>query len=349
MIKIEEIAKRWEGFAIDDINLEIHDGEYFVVLGPTGAGKTLLLELIAGFHTPDKGKIYIDGEDATEKPPYERKIGFVYQDYMLFPNMNVYENIAYGLKINKMNESEVDAIVKKFARMLHIEKILHRSPAKLSGGEQQRVAIARALAIKPKILLLDEPLAALDEMLRFEIMKEMKEINRKLGITFIHVTHSKEEAMILADRIAVMNNGRILQVGKPEEIFRKPKSKFMAEFVGVENIFRGTARTKNGLTIFNAGNIKIYSSIPFEGEGYASIRPEDIILSKNEIKSSARNCIKGVIKKIEDIGRLIRIEVECNGIPFIVNVTREAADEIELNIGKDVYLIFKAQNVNLFR
>jgi len=349
MIKIEGLAKKWNGFAIDGVNLEIEDGEYFVILGPTGAGKTLLLELIAGFHEPDEGKIYIDGKDVTELPPYERKIGFVYQDYMLFPNMSVYDNIAYGLRINKMDEDEIEEIVKKYARLLGIQPILHREPLRLSGGEQQRVAIARALAIQPKILLLDEPLAALDEMLRQKIMREMKEINRKLGITFIHVTHSREEAMILADRIAVINEGKIIQIGKPEEIFRKPKTTFMAEFVGVENIFKGVAKQKDGLTLFNAGNVEMYAAMPFKGECYASIRPEDIILSESAIKSSARNCIKGEIKKMEDIGKLIRVAVDCNGLQFIVNVTREAASELKLSIGKEIFLIFKAQNVNLFR
>jgi len=348
MIRIEGMGKNWGNFSLRNISLEIYDGEYFVILGPTGAGKTLLLETIAGFHQPDYGKIYMNEKDVTFLPPNERGIGFVYQDYMLFPHMTVMNNIAYGLKMRDMEEEEIVRRVEKLARMLKIEHILERYPHSLSGGEQQRVALARALAIEPHILLLDEPLSAMDEMLKEKIMEDLKKINRESGITFIHVTHSRSDAIILADRMAVMNNGEIIQVGKTGEIFRKPESKFVAEFVGVENLFEGEAKRRDGITIFRTEGMEIYSSMAVEGRAYASIRPEEIIISREKIESSARNCMEGVVKEMVDMGNLIRVNVDC-GVTFMVNITHESMDEMHISVGDRVYLIFKAQNVHLFK
>ncbi|HHO56937.1 MAG TPA: ABC transporter ATP-binding protein [Thermoplasmatales archaeon] len=348
MIRIEDVSKKWENFALRNISLEIEKGEYFVILGPTGAGKTLLLETIAGFHEPDDGKIYVDGEDITHLPPNERKMGFVYQDYMLFPHMTVMENIAYGLRIRDMEKNEIMEKINELAKMLHIEHILERYPSNLSGGEQQRVALARALAIAPKIILLDEPLSALDEMLKSEVIKDLKRINKKSRITFIHVTHSRNDAVMLADKMAIMKDGAIVQVGKTGEIFRKPQSKFVAEFVGVENLFEGEALRKGKITVFRTNGIEIYSSSSMEGKGYASIRPEDIIISRKKVESSARNCIEGVVKEVSDMGNLIRVNVDC-GMPFMVNITRESMEEMKISVGERIYLIFKAQNVHLFK
>ncbi len=348
MIKIENLSKKWGSFSLKKISFNVKKGEYFVILGPTGSGKTLLLETIAGFHKIDDGRLLIDGKDITNLTPNERKIGFVYQDYMLFPNMSIWDNIAYGLRVLKEDERKIEERVKQLADMLSISHILHRYPLNLSGGEQQRVAIARALAIQPQILLLDEPLSALDEMLKMKIIEDLKKINREERVTMIHVTHSRQDAIILADRIAVIKDGRILQIGKTEEVFRKPKNKFIAEFVGVENLFRGIAKRTDGLTVFKIDDIEIYSSMNLEGDIYASIRPEDIIISDKKIKSSARNCIPGVIKEMIDMGSVIRATIDC-GIPFMVNITHEAAREMKLSLGKKIWLIFKAQNVNLFR
>jgi len=348
MIRIEHLGKKWGNFSLKDISLEIEDGEYFVILGPTGAGKTLLLETIAGFHLPDHGKIFAGEKEITTLPSNERGMGFIYQDYMLFPHMRVRDNIAYGLKIREKDEEEIERHVQKLARMLHIENILERYPQNLSGGEKQRVAIARALAIEPKVLLLDEPLAALDEMLKGKIIEDLKRINRESKITFIHVTHSRSDAIILADRIAVMKDGRILQVGKAVDIFRKPISKFVAEFVGVENLFEGEAERRDGITVFRSGEMEMYSSVTMEGKVYASIRPEDIIISREKMESSARNCMEGIIKEMVDMGNIIRVNIDC-GLPFMVNITHESMDEMHISIGERVYLIFKAQNVHLFR
>lgn len=348
MIKIEGVSKKWNNFMLSDINLEVKEGEYFVVLGPTGAGKTLLLELIAGFYYPDTGKIYIHGKDVTMLPAKERGIGFVYQDYMLFPHMNVKDNIAYGLRMRGIEEDEIEERVAELAESYRIKHLLHRYPQNLSGGEKQRVAIARAMAIEPSILLLDEPLGSLDPGMRAEIRKEIKDMHEKSKITIIHVTHSREDAMLLADRIAIINDGKILQVGKPDEIFRKPASKFIAQFVGVENIFHGRTERRGNITHFICDGITLISSMDVPDARYASIRPEDIIVSKQKIESSARNCIKGKIKAIIDMGSLIRLEVDCK-IIFIVHITRQSFEEMGIEVGKEVYLIFKAQNVNLFR
>ena len=348
MIRIENVSKKWDNFMLSNISLEVRKGEYFVVLGPTGAGKTLLLELIAGFHYPDEGRIYIDGRDVTSLPSAERNIGFVYQEYMLFPHMNVKENIAYGLKMREMKQTEIEKKIEEMAESYRIKHLLHRYPESLSGGEKQRVAIARAMAVEPKILLLDEPLSALDPEMRTEIRREIKDMHEKSGVTVVHVTHSREDAMLLADRIAIMNKGKILQIGKPEEIFRKPASKFIAQFVGVENIFHGKAEKKGNITHFICNGVELVSSMDVPDAKYASIRPEDIIISKQKIESSARNCIKGRVKAIVDIGSLMRLEVDC-GVDFVVHITRESFEEMGIDVGKEIYLIFKAQNVHLFR
>jgi molybdate/tungstate transport system ATP-binding protein len=348
MIRLESVSRRWGAFTLKNISLEVLEGEYFVVLGPTGTGKTLLLETIAGFHHLDKGKVLLRNNDITFQPPSKRNMGFVYQDYMLFPNMTVANNIAYGMKMKGMKGKEVDDKVNELAELLGIKNILHRYPSKLSGGEAQRTALARALSLKPDILMMDEALSALDPNLRAEIRSELRKLHKQMGTTTIHVTHSREDAMVLGDRIAVMDNGKILQVGTPEEIFQYPNSKFVAEFVGVENIFKGTSETNGGVSTFNSGDLELYTTSKLDGEVHASLRPEDIILSFNKISSSARNCIAGEVQELSDQGAIVRVTVRCSGHPIAVNITRASCVDMNLTIGQEVYLLFKAQNVNLF-
>jgi molybdopterin-binding protein len=347
MIRLEAVSKAWEDFALTDISLDVSKGEYFVVLGPTGAGKTLLLETIAGFHYPNKGRVVLKDQNITLLPPSKRSMGFVYQDYMLFPNMDVAENIGYGMKLKGLDKTKIDRKVKELAELLGITHLLKRAPSKLSGGEAQRTALARALSLEPEVLLLDEPLSAMDPNLRAEIRAELRRMHKATGTTTIHVTHSREDAMVLGERIAVMHEGKIIQVGTAEEVFQHPGSKFVAEFVGVENIFAGTAEKTNGITTFNSNNVTIYSSTPVTGSVHASIRPEDIILSQHKIKASARNCLSGEVMEIIDLGQVMRIKID-TGITFAVNITRASCVDMKLSIGQNVYLIFKAQNVNLF-
>ena len=348
MIRIEDLSNDWKEFKINDINLQVEDGEYFVILGPSGSGKTMLLELIAGMWPLDSGKIYMDNQDITMLPPEKRGIGFVYQNYMLFPHKTVFENIAFGLKVRKVAKKEIKIRVEDMMNLLRISHLADRLPRTLSGGEQQRTALARALIIYPKTLLMDEPLSALDRKTRDELIQELKEIHRKFDVTLVHVTHNFDEALMLADRIAIMRNGEISQVGTSTEIFRHPADKFVADFVGAENIIEGIA--KNGgtkLTVIDTGNISIYSTEKKEGHVHITVRPEDIILSAQKVETSARNVFKGQIKEIVDTGALIKLTIDV-GDPLIVFLTRQSFLDMELNIGKSVWTYFKATAVHVF-
>ena len=348
MIRIENLSNDWKEFKINNINLQVEDGEYFIILGPSGSGKTMLLELIAGMWSLDSGKIYMDNKDITTLPPEKRGIGFVYQNYMLFPHKTVFENITFGLKVKKIAKEEIKTRVNEMMDLLKISHLADRLPRTLSGGEQQRTALARALIIYPKILLMDEPLSALDRKTRDELMQELKEIHKKFDVTLVHVTHNFDEALMLADRIAIMRNGEISQVGTSTEIFRHPADKFVADFVGVENIIEGTAE-KDGekLTVVNSGNISIYSTEQKEGHVHITVRPEDIILSAKKVETSARNVFKGQIKEIVDTGALIKLTIDV-GEPIIVFLTRQSFLDMELNIGKSVWMYFKATAVHVF-
>jgi len=264
MIKIEDLSRDWkEEFKLTSIELQVEDGEYFVILGPSGSGKTMLLETIAGMWDPDSGKIYMDNKDVTHLPPEQRGVGFVYQDYMLFPHKTVFENIAFGLKLRKVSKEEIKTQVDEMMKLFGISSLANRLPRTLSGGEQQRTALARALIIYPKVLLLDEPLSALDKKTSDELIKQLKEVHRKFDITIIHVTHNFDEALMLADRIAIMKNGTISQVGDSVEIFRHPADKFVADFVGVENIIKGVARRgAEKITIVEGTQLKFSDILP---------------------------------------------------------------------------------------
>ena len=348
MIRIENLSNDWKEFKINNINLQVEDSEYFVILGPSGSGKTMLLELIAGMWPLDSGKIYMDNQDITMFPPEKRGIGFVYQNYMLFPHKTVFENIAFGLKVKKVAKEAIKSRVNEMMDLLKISHLADRLPRTLSGGEQQRTALARALIIYPKILLMDEPLSALDRKTRDELMQELKEIHRKFDVTLVHVTHNFDEALMLADRIAIMRNGEISQVGTSTEIFRHPADKFVADFVGAENIIEGIAK-KDGakITIVDTGNISIYSTEQKEGHVHITVRPEDIILSTQKVETSARNVFKGQIKEIVDTGALIKLTIDV-GEPLVVFLTRQSFLDMELNIGKSVWTYFKATAVHVF-
>jgi len=348
MIRIENLSHDWKEFKINNINLQVKDSEYFIILGPSGSGKTMLLELIAGMWPLDSGKIYMDNKDITTLLPEKRGIGFVYQNYMLFPHKTVFENIAFGLKVRKVRDEEIKTMVEEMMDLLKISHLADRLPRTLSGGEQQRTALARALIIYPKILLMDEPLSALDRKTRDELMQELKEIHRKFDVTLVHVTHNFDEALMLADRIAIMRNGEISQVGTSTEIFRHPADKFVADFVGAENIIEGTAK-KDGkrLTIIDTGNISIYSTEQKQGHVHITVRPEDIILSTQKVETSARNVFKGPIRGIVDTGALIKLTIDV-GEPLVVFLTRQSFLDMELNIGKSVWTYFKATAVHVF-
>lgn len=348
MIKIENLSKDWKEFKIDNINLEVNENEYFVFLGPSGSGKTMLLELIAGMWSSDSGKVYMNNIDVTNFPPEKRGVGFVYQNYMLFPHKNVFENIAFGLTLRKVEKQQIKIEVEELMNLFGISNLSNRLPRTLSGGEQQKTALARALIIHPKVLLMDEPLSALDRKTREELIQEFRRIHKKFNITIIQVTHNFDEALQLADRIAIMKKGKISQVGTTDEIFRRPKDEFVADFVGTENIIKGVAKEGiDGLTIVDTGNIMIESSQKKTEEVHLTIRPEDITLSNENIATSARNVFKGHIKEVYDLGTIIKLTVDV-GEQLVLVLTRKSFSDLELNIGKQIYIYFKATAVNLF-
>jgi len=359
-VQVRDLWVDLEEFHLRQIDLDIAAGEYFIVLGPTGAGKTVLLETIAGLHQPCKGHIMLDAEDVTDVPPERRGIGFVYQDYMLFPHLNVAGNIAFGLKLRRMDREVVEERLAGIGQLLGIDHLLHRKPGTLSGGEQQRVALARALVVEPQLLLLDEPLSALDPEMREGLQRELARLHRELGTTTIHVTHDFEEAVALGDHIAVVNEGRVMQVGSPEEIFRKPDSEFVARFVGVRNIFRGEIRPgDDGYQVLSLDpsmgspqgsgqrGVEIAVVTGLSGRAHGSIRPEEIVIAREPLHSSARNSFQGRIVNVTDRGTVVYVTVR---VPpdFTCVITRRSLEEMELREGLEVYIAFKASAVHVF-
>ena len=348
MISLEKVSHEWDEFALKNVSFSVKKGEHFIILGPTAAGKTLILETIAGFYVPREGQILLNGRNITQVPPEKRKIGFVYQDYSLFPHMTVRENVAFGLKMQKLPKEEVEIKVQDIMNSMGITHLQDRVPSTLSGGEQQRVALARALVIEPEILLLDEPLSALDPRTRESLRDELRRIHEVLGTTTIHVTHDQDEALALADRIGVIMDGQLVQVGTPHAVFNEPVTEQIAAFVGVENFIKGKIiSSESGGVVVQTGNYQIQALSSFkEGEVNLFIRPENIILSKAKLKSSARNCVKGKITKISQFGATFRVYMN-NGLSALV--TRNAIEELKLTVGTVVYASFKATAIHLLK
>jgi len=347
MVRVENISTHLGDFFLKDVSLDVADGEYLMILGPTGAGKTILLETIAGIYSPDKGKVYLNDRDITTLPPRKRNIGMVYQDYMLFPHLNVEQNIKYGMRSRKLSKQEISQKVDKLANLLGVAHLLQRHPGTLSGGEQQRITIARALIMEPEVLLLDEPLGALDSKTRIKLREELRRIHSFTHTTMIHVTHSFDEAFLLGSQMAIMNDGEIVQVGEPSEVFRKPNCKFVAEFLGVTNVFRGESVIDNGIAYININGLRVASATIRDGQVYTSVRPEDVLLSIKPTESSARNSFKGEIQDISDTGTIVRITVNV-GVPFVAAITRRSFLDMGLNQGMEVFLTFKAVDVHVF-
>jgi molybdopterin-binding protein len=350
MIHVENLSNNWGDFTLKDISLNIKENEYFVILGPTGAGKTLLLEIIAGLYFPKKGKVIINGEDMTFTSPENRGLGFVYQDFALFPHLNVKKNIEYGLKLRKIPEDEREKKISELVKMLKINHLLHRNTETLSGGEKQKVALARALAINPKIILMDEPFSALDENTKSKLILDMKELHKTEGITFVHVTHSQEEAILLADRIGIMMKGTIVQVGDPDEIFYKPVTKEIAQFVKIENIWEGkvTNKKEDEMVVEVNGNKIVALSDHFKlGQDVRLIiRPEDIILGKGD--TSARNNFKGKVVSIVKHGFYYIIRIDC-GFEVEAAVTKQSIENLNIREGKDINIFFKATALQVIK
>jgi putrescine transport system ATP-binding protein len=322
LIRFEGVSKRFgDAAAVDDLSLSIYPKEFFCLLGPSGCGKTTLMRMLAGFEDPTAGRITLAGEDLAGVPPYRRPVNMMFQSYALFPHMSVERNIAFGLKQDRMPKGEIEARVQEMLRLVQLEPLARRSPHQLSGGQRQRVALARALAKRPKVLLLDEPLAALDKKLREETQFELMDIQHELGMTFLVVTHDQEEAMTMADRIAVMNHGRIVQVATPGEIYEQPKTRFIAEFVGDVNIIEGEVLGReDGLWRIATPSAPqpLVVDDPDEvlavGQGVAvAIRPEKMSLGRDGSGTVERNRLAGEVWDIGYLGdwTVYRVKLDC--------------------------------------
>ena len=298
---------------VHDFNMAIEQGEFVSFLGPSGCGKTTILRMIAGFETPSEGAIVINGKDQTTLKPNQRNIGMVFQAYALFPNMNVYENVAFGLKIAGKPKAEIDARVKEMLALIHLDHLADRYPYQMSGGQQQRVALARALAPKPQVLLLDEPLSALDAKIRVSLREEIRSIQRKLGITTIFVTHDQEEALTISDRIVVMNAGRADQIGTPFDIYNKPATRFVASFVGTLNLIDATVVDASTSTI-QMGDQQVSLKKPLgKGNGEkvtVALRPEAGSLGEANVGDVA---ISGIVTSSHFLGSVIRTRMDVGG------------------------------------
>ncbi len=347
MIKLKNLCVDLGEFLLEEVNLEVRSGEYFIILGPTGAGKTVLLETLAGLYPAKSGEVWIAGREVTSLEPEKRDLGFVYQDYMLFPHLSARENIAFGLKLRGKSAKEIEAVIVELTELLGISHLLERRPETLSGGERQKIALARALAIRPKVLLLDEPLSALDPETKERLQRELRRVHDQLGLTTIHVTHDFEEAMALGDRVAVLSRGRIVQVGTPAEIFRHPNSEFVAQFALTRNIFSGEVVEGREGPVFITEGTALAVVTELRGKLHASLRPEDILISQEPLLSSARNRLKGKVVHIADRGSTLYLTVR---VPpdFTCLVTRYSFEEMNLKEGDDVYLTFKASAVHIF-
>jgi molybdopterin-binding protein len=348
MIEVKNLCVDLGEFVLKDITLDIEGGEYFIILGPTGSGKTVLLESIAGLYPIKRGEIWLRGKEVTGVDPEKRRISIVYQDYVLFPHLSVKDNLLFGLRMQNTNAEKQKNRLDWVAELLGISNLLHRRPDTLSGGEKQKVALGRAIVTQPELLLVDEPLSSLDPETRESVQQELRQLHKALGITILHVTHDFEEAIALGNRIAVIAEGHLMQVGTPEEIFRHPNSEFVARFAMTRNIFLGKAERKSsGDTVFMVDGTEFIIAADTNGTHHASIRPEDILISSEPIRSSARNCFPGTITHVVDKGSTLYVTVS---IPPELSclVTRHSFEEMELHEGKKVYLTFKASSIHLF-
>ncbi|MFM8944733.1 MAG: ABC transporter ATP-binding protein [Actinomycetota bacterium] len=331
-VRLERVVKRFGAVeAVAGVDLAVTEGEFFSMLGPSGSGKTTCLRMIAGFEAPTEGRVFLAGTDVTDLPPYERDVNTVFQDYALFPHMTVAENVGYGLLVKKVPTDERRTRVADALAMVRLEAYGDRRPSELSGGQRQRVALARALVNRPEVLLLDEPLGALDLKLRQAMQVELKQIQREVGLTFVYVTHDQEEALTMSDRLAVFNAGRIEQIGTPAEVYERPATGFVAGFVGVSNVLEGEAARRI------AGDPR-----PF------TVRPEKIALGEPDAPVPAGACsVAGHVAEVVYLGAVTRYIVELDGGGSLVvmqqNLTTSSMEALQVR-GKSVRLVWDPSN-----
>jgi spermidine/putrescine transport system ATP-binding protein len=321
-IRLESVVKRFDDVvAVDGITLEIPSGSFFALLGPSGCGKTTTLRMIGGFEEPDEGSIFLGDRDVVGLPPYRRDVNTVFQSYALFPHLSIFENVAFGLRRRGVEKAQVRGRVTEMLRLVGLEGLGPRRPRQLSGGQQQRVALARALVNRPQVLLLDEPLGALDLKLRKQMQLELKAIQNDLGLTFVHVTHDQEEAMTMADAIAVMNRGRIEQLGPPSELYERPATAFVAGFLGVSNLLLGTVTAPNRVRL-DTGDELAADPGDRTGRVAVGIRPEKLRLGP---ASNGDNSLSGTVKETAYVGVATQYLVETGAGTLTVYVQNDGA------------------------
>ena len=338
-IVLDRLTKRFGGaVAVDGLSLDIRPGELVSLVGGSGCGKTTTLRMIAGFERPDTGEIRFDDRVVTDVPPRRRGVGIVFQSYALFPTMTVAENIAFGPRVARWPAEKVRARVAEMVELTHLRGFEARYANQLSGGQQQRVALARALARRPEILLLDEPLSALDAKIRLRLRGEIRKIQQDLGITTVYVTHDQEEALSIADRIAVMRAGRIEQVGRPEEIYGRPRTDFVADFIGISNILDcRVVSAREGAVEWEGARLRATLDDVRDGDRVLlSVRPEKLVLAAGGAPDDGRNRVEGMLEVVTFLGSTVRLEVAVHGRPFWVDVAAGQARALER--GKPVAL-----------
>ncbi|MEO0623224.1 MAG: ABC transporter ATP-binding protein [Pseudomonadota bacterium] len=327
-LSVSGIVKRFAGVAaVDGVSLDIHGGEFFALLGPSGCGKTTLLRMLAGFETPDEGQILLDGEDLTAIPPHERPVNMMFQSYALFPHMSVEKNIAFGLEMEGMARPQIRSRVEEMLALVRLEKLARRKPDQLSGGQRQRVALARALAKKPKLILLDEPLGALDRKLREATQFELVNIQESLGLTFVIVTHDQEEAMTVSTRLAVMDEGRIAQIGEPHVVYEAPETRYVAEFIGDVNIFEGQVEQAGRVSLSGGGAAELAEErLPAVGRSTClALRPEKIAIEQaGQAETSAPNTLLGTVDEIGYLGdkSIYHVRLDGGGLVRVARTNR---------------------------
>ena len=352
-IKLRNISKKFnEVTAVDSLDLDIREGEFFSLLGPSGCGKTTLLRILAGFEYPTTGSVFIDDSEVTNQTPNLRPSNMVFQNYAIFPHINVQRNIEFGLRKEKLSKQELDLRVKESLKMVQLEGYEERFSNQLSGGQRQRVALARALIKRPKVLLLDEPLGALDKKLREEMQIELRNLQKDLGITFIFVTHDQEEAMTMSDRVAVMNEGKILQISPPKELYNNPINKFVSEFIGNINLLESKTITQNNqdlsLDILGVGKQDFkknnFNSI-LSDNIFVALRPEDIYIKKERIENVDIS-IHGIVKNVSFYGESTYFYVKVEGIKKLLMVSNYV-DQVSINENDECYLGFNLEDIKL--
>ncbi len=335
MIRLEGVSREWPEFAIRDITLEVRDGEYLTIVGPTGAGKTLLLELILGIHRPDQGYILLDGVDVTHTPPEKRGIGMVYQDYLLFPHLNVARNMAFGLRYKQTPATEHESRVQQTARLLGIEQFLHRYPATLSGGEKQRVAIGRALVTEPRLLLLDEPLSALDWRNARRLRTEIQNLHRIQNLTIVHVSHDLAEVRAFGGQIALIDEGRLKALGSVEDMLRRPPTVFAASFFGCVNVFE--AQCTEDSAWVQSGPLKAQRNGREASRFHIVVHPDEVTLLPHTVENGP-NRLRAVVSGLTDEGSYVSVTIDVNGLgdSIVVYTNRHTVNSLSLAPGSPV-------------